>query len=194
MINSCKIFHIRYKMRGTKHPWVHEQEINKTSEIFLGRGVYTCFTSSRHKIKFKLTLGNLLHQRSRFMTSSFIFANISKNGFCSVKYTRVKWHGWWSHQATSLSKDHPWCKFQKKWQIIKPKILEGIIYAKNCAPSPVTHSLTYSLIHSLTESLIHSLSLTLDLGKWRKLFYSFITNLFTFFCLDEWLFLSLLFQ
>ena len=94
------------------------------------------------------------------MTSSFIFANISKNGFCSVKYTRVKWHGWWSHQATSLSKDHPWCKFQKKWQIIKPKILEGIIYAKNCAPSPVTHSLTYSLIHSLTHWVTYSLTIT----------------------------------
>ena len=27
MINSCKIFSIRYKMKGTKHPWLHEQEI-----------------------------------------------------------------------------------------------------------------------------------------------------------------------
>ena len=42
-------------------------------------------------------------------------------------------------------------------------------YTKLC------HSLTYSLTHSLT----HSLSLTLDLGKCPKLFYSFITSLFT---------------
>ena len=26
VINSCKIFYIRYKMRGIKHPWVHKQE------------------------------------------------------------------------------------------------------------------------------------------------------------------------
>ena len=26
MINFCKTFYIRYKMRGTKHPWVHEEE------------------------------------------------------------------------------------------------------------------------------------------------------------------------
>ena len=26
MINSCKLFYIRYKMRGKKHPWVHKQE------------------------------------------------------------------------------------------------------------------------------------------------------------------------
>ena len=37
----------------------------------------------------KLTLGSLLDQRSRFMTSSAIFADVSKNDFCSVKYTRV---------------------------------------------------------------------------------------------------------
>ena len=65
----------------------------------------------------------------------------------------------------------PGVSFKKKREIIKPKIVEGIIYAKNCAPSLVTHSLTYSLIPSLTESLIHSLSLTLDLGKWQKVFY-----------------------
>ena len=53
VINSCKIFYIRYKMRGIKHPWVHEQEFKKlenprcttciqslvkTSLIFFGRG------------------------------------------------------------------------------------------------------------------------------------------------------------
>ena len=52
VINSCKIFYIRYKMRGIKHPWVHEQEFKvlenprcttciqsrvKTSLIFFGR-------------------------------------------------------------------------------------------------------------------------------------------------------------
>ena len=26
MINFCKTFYIRYKMRGKKHPWVHEEE------------------------------------------------------------------------------------------------------------------------------------------------------------------------
>ena len=31
-INSCKIFYIKYKMRGTKHPWVHDKEFN----FFLG--------------------------------------------------------------------------------------------------------------------------------------------------------------
>ena len=53
VINSCKIFCIRYKMRGIKHPWVHEQEFKKLenprcttciqslvkkSLIFFGRG------------------------------------------------------------------------------------------------------------------------------------------------------------
>ena len=53
VINSCKIFYIRYKMRGIKHPWEHEQEFKvlenprcttciqipvKMSLIFFGRG------------------------------------------------------------------------------------------------------------------------------------------------------------
>ena len=55
MVNSCKVFYVRYKMRGTKHPWVHEQEFKvlenmkcitciqslvNPSWIFLGGGVH----------------------------------------------------------------------------------------------------------------------------------------------------------
>ena len=31
--------------------------------------------------------------------------------------------------------------------LIKPKILEGLSYTKNCTPSPVTHSFTHSHSH-----------------------------------------------
>ena len=44
------------------------------------------------------------------------------------------------------------------------------------------------------HSLIYLPSLTLDLAKCPRLFYSFISTLFTPFFLDAWLFLSPLFQ
>ena len=59
VINSCKIFYIRYKMRGIKHPWVqHEQDFKvlensrcttciqsvvNTSLIFLRGGLQPLF-------------------------------------------------------------------------------------------------------------------------------------------------------
>ena len=145
------------------------------------------FTGSRHAIKLKPTLGSLIDQRSWFMTSSAIFVDVSKNDFWSIKCTWVTWHDWWRHQSTSSSRAIPGVSFnfiayvepetpgnpplppikkkkKKIWHVLKPKILERLRYTKNRAPSSVTHSL--------------SLSLSLDLRKCPKLFYSFISSLF----------------
>ena len=33
MINTCKVLYNRYKMKGTKHPWVHEQELKALDKL-----------------------------------------------------------------------------------------------------------------------------------------------------------------
>ena len=155
-----------------------------------------CFTGSSHAIKLNLTLGSLLDQRSWFMTSSATFC--WKHFFWSLKYIWVKWHGWWCHQSTSFIKGYPWCNFQlhngicrtwdtreglqpplNSWYVIKPKILKGLRYMKNRAPSPVTHSLT------LTYTRFRKMSRIILLIHYNSI-YSFF--------LDACLFLSLLFQ
>ena len=49
VINSCKIFYIRYKMRGIKHPWVHKQEFKVLEN-------WSCTTCVQSLVNTSLTL------------------------------------------------------------------------------------------------------------------------------------------
>ena len=104
MINSCKIFYIRYRIRDTKHPWVHEQEFKVLEKstcttciksfvnllrIFLRGGIPS--------LSWNFPWGVFLTKKVDWWHHQILFADVRKNSFWSVKYKRVTWHGWWGH-------------------------------------------------------------------------------------------------
>ena len=68
---------------------------------------------------------------------------------------------------------------KSSWHIIKPKILGGLRYTKNRAPSPITHSLT------LSHTRFRKMS--------KIILFIHYNSIYSFF-LDGWLFLLPLFQ